>query len=71
MEAQERVHFGQKTQRNSYGAHENALRTCEDGKKTLRLQLECRFREKRIRGVKKAHGKFFFFFFFSSLEEGS
>jgi hypothetical protein len=59
MEGQSRVHFGQGTQGNSYGAHWNAGRTSEEGRnifiEALRRQLECRACDKRIRGVQQAH----------------
>jgi hypothetical protein len=58
MEGQSRVHFGQGTQGNSYGAHINAKRTGEEGRniftEALRRQLECRARDKRIHGVQQA-----------------
>jgi hypothetical protein len=58
-EGQSRVRFGQETQSNFYGAHGNAGRTREEGRnifiKTLRRQLKCRARDKRIRGFQQAH----------------
>jgi hypothetical protein len=59
MEGQRRVHFGQRTQGDSYGAHGNAGRTSEEGRnifiEALRRQLECRACHRRIRGVQPAH----------------
>jgi hypothetical protein len=53
------VNFGQGTQGNSYGAHRNTGRTREERGnnfiEALRRQLECRSREKRIRGVQQAN----------------
>jgi hypothetical protein len=59
MEGQSRVNFGQGTQGDSYGAHGNTGRTSEEGRniftEALRRQLECRARDKRIRGIQPAH----------------
>jgi hypothetical protein len=64
------VNFGQGTQGNSFGAHGNTRRTREEEVnifiKALRRQLECRSREKRIRGVQQAHDEGT-----QSLEEGA
>jgi hypothetical protein len=53
------VNFGQGTQGNSYGAHGNSTRTREERGNNfidaLRRQLECRARDKRIRGVQQAN----------------
>jgi hypothetical protein len=53
------VHFGQETQGNSYGAHENAGRTREERGnnfiEALHRQLVYRARDKRIRCVQQAH----------------
>jgi hypothetical protein len=53
------VHFGQGTQDNSYGSHGNTGRTREERGtnfiEALRRQLDCRARDKRIRGVQQAN----------------
>jgi hypothetical protein len=70
MEGQSRVHCGQGTQGNSYGAHGNAGRTSEEGRnifiEALRRKLECRACDKLIRGVQPAHDERT-----PSLEEGA
>jgi hypothetical protein len=51
--------ISQGTQGNLSGAHGNAGRTREERNnpflEALRRQIECRAREKRIRGVQQAH----------------
>jgi hypothetical protein len=70
IEGQSRVHFGQGTQGNSYGTHGNTVRMREERGnnfiEALRRQLECRSRDKRIRGVQQAHDERT-----PSLEEGA
>jgi hypothetical protein len=70
IDGQSRVHFGQGTQGDSYGAHRYAERTSKEGSNifiaALRRQLECRACDKRIRGVQPAHDERT-----PSLEEGA
>jgi hypothetical protein len=59
MKEQSKVHFGQRTQGSSYGAHGNAGRTSEEGRSIFieaqRRQLDCRACDKLISGVEPAH----------------
>jgi hypothetical protein len=70
MQGLSRVPFGQGTQGNSFGAHGITERTREEGGnifiEAMRRQLECRSRDKRIRGVQQAHDEGT-----PSLEEGA
>jgi hypothetical protein len=70
MEGQSRVHLGQGTQSDLYGAHGNAGRKREKGSnifiEALRRQLECHARAKRISGVQQTQDDGT-----TSLEEGT